>query len=103
MAPFCLSGHEKLACMHPPTPVLMPCHAPSTFFFGWLFRWLGSFPNGREAGMAYDAAAISQKGSKAKTNFQYLDFSSIPRKDAETEPKVRWDLLPKDIAEVRIS
>uniref|UniRef100_A0A7R9YT17 AP2/ERF domain-containing protein n=1 Tax=Chlamydomonas euryale TaxID=1486919 RepID=A0A7R9YT17_9CHLO len=62
-------------------------------------RWLGSFPTGREAGMAYDAAAISQKGSKAKTNFQYHDFASIPRKDAKSEPKVRWDLLPKEIAE----
>ncbi|KAG1678895.1 hypothetical protein FOA52_003563 [Chlamydomonas sp. UWO 241] len=62
-------------------------------------RWLGSFPTGRDAGMAYDSAAISQKGSKAKTNFEYLDFSSIPRKDAGTEPKVRWDLLPKEIAE----
>lgn len=51
--------------------------------------------------MAYDAAAISQKGSKAKTNFRYNDFSSAPRMDAEVEEKVRWDLLPKDIAEVR--
>ncbi len=63
-------------------------------------RWLGSFNSGHEAGLAYDAAAISQKGSKAKTNFQYSDYASIPRKDAKIEPKVRWELLPKDIAEV---
>jgi hypothetical protein len=51
--------------------------------------------------MAYDSAAISQKGCKAKTNFRYLDFSSIPRAGAETIETVRWNLLPKDIAEVR--
>lgn len=64
-------------------------------------RWLGSFGTGREAGLAYDAAAISQKGNKAKTNFQYSDFSSVPRHGAEMVDSVRWDLLPKDIAEVR--
>ncbi|GAX79450.1 hypothetical protein CEUSTIGMA_g6891.t1 [Chlamydomonas eustigma] len=62
-------------------------------------RWLGSFHSGREAGMAYDAAAISQKGCKAKTNFKYDDFSSIPRPDAEHVENVRWELLPKEVAE----
>ena len=68
-----------------------------------LFRWLGSFNTGKEAGMAYDSAAVSQKGSKAKTNFRYLDFSSIPRAAAETLECVRWDLLPKEIAEVSLT
>ncbi|KAG1670816.1 hypothetical protein FOA52_003407 [Chlamydomonas sp. UWO 241] len=62
-------------------------------------RWLGSFPSGREAGMAYDAASISQKGCKAKTNFIYDDYASIPRKEAEAGGAVRWDLLPKDVLE----
>ena len=53
--------------------------------------------------MAYDSAAISQKGCKAKTNFRYLDFSSIPRAGAETLEAVKWDLLPKEIAEVRLN
>ena len=64
-------------------------------------RWLGSFNTGDDAGMAYDAAAISQKGCKAKTNFKYLDFQSIPRSAAETQDSVKWELLPKEIAAVR--
>ncbi len=80
--------------------LLMPQHiaAPSL-----ANRWLGSFSTGKEAGMAYDSAAISQKGCKAKTNFSYNDYASIPRSGAESEDMVRWDLLPKDIAEVGIS
>eukprot|EP00798_Chlamydomonas_sp_ICE-L_P027117 gene27117-2344_t len=62
-------------------------------------RWLGSFSTGREAGLAYDAAAISQKGCKAKTNFGYLDYASTPRPNAASEEVVRWDLLPKEILE----
>ena len=63
-------------------------------------RWLGSFGSGKEAGMAYDAAAISQKGNKAKTNFHYLDYASMPRPTATAENTVRWDYLPKDIMDV---
>ena len=44
---------------------------------------------------------MSQKGAKAKTNFRYSDYVSLPRSEAESEPAVRWDLLPKEIAEVR--
>ncbi|KAL6745896.1 AP2 domain transcription factor, partial [Haematococcus lacustris] len=32
-------------------------------------RWLGSFSTAEEAGQAYDAAAMLQKGDMAKTNF----------------------------------
>ena len=42
-------------------------------------RWLGSFPTAMEAGLAYDAAAIVQKGNKAKTNFAYQDQETNPR------------------------
>ncbi|EFJ48033.1 pathogenesis-related genes transcriptional activator [Volvox carteri f. nagariensis] len=42
-------------------------------------RWLGSFGTAHEAGLAYDAAAIVQKGTKAKTNFSYLDYETNPR------------------------
>eukprot|EP00798_Chlamydomonas_sp_ICE-L_P002995 gene2995-13007_t len=58
-------------------------------------RWLGSFSTARDAGMAYDAAAISQKGANAKTNNQYKDYASSPRENAATEESVRWDLLSK--------
>ena len=62
---------------------------------------MGTFNTADDAGMAYDAAAISQKGCKAKTNFKYLDFLSIPRSAAETLDGVKWELLPKEIAAVR--
>lgn len=42
-------------------------------------RWLGSFNTAHEAGLAYDAAAIVQKGTKAKTNFAYADYETNPR------------------------
>ncbi len=42
-------------------------------------RWLGSFPTAKDAGLAYDAAAIIQKGTKAKTNFAYEDYETNPR------------------------
>eukprot|EP00798_Chlamydomonas_sp_ICE-L_P003003 gene3003-13019_t len=58
-------------------------------------RWLGSFSTARDAGMAYDAAAISQKGANTKTSNQYKDYASSPRENAATEESVRWDLLSK--------
>lgn len=94
------------SCMHgwPQQAVQMPmCLNLSTSFpssTATCCRWLGSFPTGREAGLAYDAAAIAQKGTKAKTNFQYRDTITVPRPNAELEDSVRWDLLPKEIAEV---
>jgi hypothetical protein len=42
-------------------------------------RWLGSFGTAAEAGFAYDAAAIVQKGTKAKTNFYYTEYETNPR------------------------
>ncbi|GIL50373.1 hypothetical protein Vafri_6612 [Volvox africanus] len=62
-------------------------------------RWLGSFGTAHEAGLAYDAAAIVQKGTKAKTNFSYMDYETNPRPGAETIPHVRWDLLPEEVAQ----
>ncbi|GIM13734.1 hypothetical protein Vretimale_16763 [Volvox reticuliferus] len=62
-------------------------------------RWLGSFGTAHEAGLAYDAAAIVQKGTKAKTNFSYMDYETNPRAGAETMPHVRWDLLPEEVAQ----
>ena len=65
-----------------------------------IYRWLGTFDTAREAGQAYDAAKISQKGCKAKTNFRYWDTSSDPRRGAETLERVRWELLTGEVAEV---
>ncbi len=64
-------------------------------------RWLGSFSQAKEAGMAYDAALILQKKHRAKTNFIYSDFATIPRPGAEHAGRVRYSLIPKDIMEVR--
>ncbi len=64
-------------------------------------RWLGSFSQAEEAGMAYDAALILQKKHRAKTNFIYSDFATIPRPGAEHAGKVRYSLIPKYIMEVR--
>ena len=69
--------------------------------FASCHRWLGTFSTADDAGMAYDAAVISQKGRKAKTNFKYPDFLSIPRSAAETLDGVRWELLDKKVAAVR--
>lgn len=63
-------------------------------------RWLGSFSQAKEAGQAYDAALILQKKHRAKTNFSYSDFATIPRPGAEPGGKVRYALIPKDIMEV---
>ncbi len=50
--------------------------------------------------MAYDAALILQKKHRAKTNFIYSDFATIPRPNAEHGGKVRYNLIPKDIMDV---
>ncbi|MEW5311135.1 MAG: hypothetical protein WDW38_002875 [Sanguina aurantia] len=59
-------------------------------------RWLGSYPTGGEAGMAYDAASIAQKGHRAKTNFKYTEYATNARNGAATLELVRWDFLPGD-------
>ena len=66
-----------------------------------IYRWLGTFTTAAKAGQAYDAAAIARKGCKAKTNFRYLNYTSIPCKGAETLESVGWKLLPEEAAEVR--
>ncbi|KAL6751822.1 hypothetical protein V8C86DRAFT_647372 [Haematococcus lacustris] len=63
-------------------------------------RWLGSFSTAHEAGLAYDAAAILQKGKKAKTNFRYRCMVTMPRDEAELVDVVRYNLLPLETHEV---
>ena len=66
-----------------------------------IYRWLGTFKTAAAAGKAYDAANISQKGSRATTNFKYLSHVSVPRQGAETLESVRWDLLSREAVQGR--
>lgn len=42
-------------------------------------KWLGSYETAELAGLAYDSAAIAQKGDKAKTNYRYADYQTLAR------------------------
>jgi hypothetical protein len=48
--------------------------------------------------MAYDAAAIMQKGAKnSRTNFRYCNTETNFCEGAKNQEKVRKDLLPKKV------
>ncbi|KAJ7536854.1 hypothetical protein O6H91_12G084900 [Diphasiastrum complanatum] len=54
-------------------------------------RWLGTFDTAEEAALAYDTAARSMRGSKARTNFVY---DSLPTDSASARMQIVNDLMP---------
>lgn len=75
---WCCPGVACMLAVSPPSCTHM-CDWCAEIRDGDKRRWLGSFTTGNDAGLAYDAAAVAQKGNKAKTNFMYRAYETNAR------------------------
>ena len=67
-------------------------------------KWLGSFETAELAGLAYDSAAIAQKGDKAKTNYRYADYQTLARpiaKDIDSVDVAMRVMAKENLSEVQ--